>query len=39
LKKKRDITIKVIENKKINYSRLADFFAQKYNEKIIKEKS
>lgn len=33
MKKEREITIKVIENKKININRLADFFARKYSEK------
>lgn len=39
LRKERSITIKVIENKKINLNRLSDFFARKYSEKITKEKS
>lgn len=38
-RKDRDITIKVIENKKINTNRLANYFARKYSEKIAKEKS
>lgn len=32
MKKEREITIKVIENKKINYNKLAEFFARKYAE-------
>ena len=36
-RKDRDITIKVIENKKINTNRLAEFFARKYNERNMKE--
>ena len=32
MRKEREITIKVIENKKINISRLAEFFARKYSE-------
>lgn len=38
-RKERGITIKIIENKRINVVRLAKFFADKYNEKNIKEKS
>lgn len=34
MKKEREMTIKVIENKKINFNRLADFFARKYSEKL-----
>ena len=34
MRKERDITIKVIEGNKINYNRLADYFAKKYSEKI-----
>ena len=37
-RKERDITIKVI-NKKINTDRLIRFFANKYSEKNIKQKS
>lgn len=39
MKKERGITIKVIENKKINYNKLANFFARKYSEKYINKKS
>ena len=39
MKKEREITIKVIENKKINTNRLVEFFARKYSESITKEKS
>lgn len=39
MRKEREITIKVIENKKINIERLARFFADKYNEKNTKQKS
>lgn len=39
MRKKRSITIKVIENKKIYYNKLADFFARKYSEKYINKKS
>lgn len=35
-KKERIITVKVIENKRINTSMLAKFFAKKYSEKIAK---
>lgn len=35
MKKERSITIKVIENKKINMNRLAEYFARKYSEKNI----
>lgn len=38
-RKEREITINVIENKKININKLAEFFARKYSEKITKEKS
>jgi len=34
MRKEREITIKVIENNKINNNRLAEFFARKYSEKI-----
>lgn len=37
MRKERDITIKVIENKKININRLSEFFARKYSEKNIKK--
>lgn len=37
MKKERDITIKVIENKNISYNRLANYFARKYNEKYNKQ--
>jgi hypothetical protein len=40
--KGRDITINVINEKRINYKRLAEFFAMKYTEKSkdnLKEKS
>jgi hypothetical protein len=36
-RKQREITIKVIENKKININRLVEFFARKYSEKDIKK--
>lgn len=39
VRKDRNITINVIENKKINTNRLIEFFARKYSEKIAKEKS
>lgn len=39
VRKERDIIVKVIENKKTNTNRLAKFFANKYNEKSIKQKS
>lgn len=38
MRKERKITIKVIENSKINYRRLAEFFARKYSEKNIEKK-
>ena len=38
MRKERNITVKVIENKKINTNRLAEFFARKYSEKIIEKK-
>ena len=38
MRKERKITIKVIENNKINYNRLIKFFAKKYSENI-KDKS
>ena len=37
MRKERSITIKVIENNKINTHRLAEFFARKYSEKNIKK--
>ena len=39
MKKERSITIKVIENKKIYYNKIAYFFARKYSEKYINKKS
>ena len=36
-KKEREIIIKVIENKKTNTNRLAEFFARKYSEKNIEK--
>lgn len=33
MRKERHITIKVIENSKINNRRLAEFFARKYSER------
>ena len=39
MRKEREITIKVIENKKINFDILIRFFADKYNEKNTKWKS
>lgn len=38
MRKERSITIKVIEDKKINTRRLAEFFARKYSEKDMKNK-
>ena len=35
MRKEREITIKVIENKRINTNRLVEFFARKYGEKNI----
>jgi hypothetical protein len=35
MQNEREITIKVIENKKININKLAKLFAEKYNEKNI----
>ena len=32
MKKEREITIQFINNKNINYDRLAKFFARKYSE-------
>ena len=37
MRKEREITIKVIQNKNINNHRLAEFFASKYSEKNIKK--
>ena len=37
MRKERNITIKIIENKRINTNRLIEFFARKYNEKNIKK--
>lgn len=37
MRKERSIIIKVIENKKINHNRLAEFFAKKYSENKIKK--
>lgn len=39
MKNKRDITIKVIYDKKIIYNRLAEYFARRYGEKETNEKS
>lgn len=39
MKKERKITVKVIENKKINTNRLIEFFARKYYEKYTDKKS
>lgn len=39
MNKEREVTIKVIESKKVSINRLARFFADKYNEKNIKRKS
>lgn len=36
-RKEREITIKVIEDKKTNANRLVEFFARKYSEKDIKK--
>lgn len=38
MKREREITIKVINNKKININMLVNFFAKKYSENI-KQKS
>lgn len=35
MRKEREITIKVIDNNKINYRKLAEYFARKYSEKNI----
>lgn len=37
MRKERQITIKVMENKKINTNRLVEYFARKYIEKNIKK--
>lgn len=34
MRKEREITVKVIENNKININRLVEFFARKYSEKL-----
>jgi len=39
MRKEREITIKVIENKKININRLAEYFARKYGEKNINKQN
>jgi hypothetical protein len=39
MKKERSITIKVIDNNKINLNKLAEYFARKYSEKYISKKS
>lgn len=42
MRKEREITVNVINEKRINYRRLAEFFAMKYTEKSkdnLKEKS
>lgn len=39
MKKERDITIKVINNKKVNMNRLAEYFSRKYTEKHTNKKS
>lgn len=36
MRKERDVTVKVINNNKINYHKLAEYFARKYSEKDIK---
>ena len=38
MRKERSITIKVIENKKIYYKLLTEFFAKKYSDKYINNK-
>lgn len=38
MQKEREITIKLIQNNKINNHRLAEFFARKYSEKEIENK-
>ena len=37
MRKKRRITIKVIEDNNININRLIEFFAKKYSENIIEK--
>lgn len=37
MRKKRDITIKVIKNDNINYRRLAKYFAEKYRKEDVKK--
>ena len=39
MRKERVITINVIENKKVNYNKLVEFFARKYSEQTINKKS
>lgn len=39
MRKERNITIKVIENNKININRLIEFFARKYREQTVNKKS
>ena len=39
MKKERNITIKVIENKNINMNKLTEYFARKYSEKYTSKKS
>ncbi len=39
MRKEREITIKVIENKKLNKNRLIEFFARKYSEKIVEKQN
>ena len=38
MRNKREITIKLISNNKINNYRLAEFFARKYSEKLTNNK-
>lgn len=37
MKKERDITINVINNKKVNINRLAEYFSRRYTEKYIEK--
>lgn len=37
MRKEREITINVIDNKKINTNRLVEYFARKYSEKYIEK--
>lgn len=37
MKKEREIIINVIENSRMNYNRLSEFFARKYSEKYTNE--